>query len=132
MDSGDPELRVRPDTAETYNNLAWLRATDPEERNRNGTEAVRLARHAVLLFKGVNASLLDTLAAAYAEVGQFPEAISNAERALKLARADGNQALAEEIQARLALYRARQAFHRPFPEAQAAPPDRARAGAQSE
>ncbi len=119
-------LRLKPDDAEAaeiYNNLAWLEATYPEPRNRNGTDAIRLAKQAILLFKRANPRFLDTLAAAYAEIGQFSEAVSNAERALELARAGGNQALAEEIQARLALYRARQPFRQGPHAAQPPPPD---------
>jgi protein O-mannosyl-transferase len=104
-------LRLEPDFADAYNNLAWLRATDPEARNRNGTEAVRLAKQAVLL-KDTNPNCLDTLAAAYAEVGQFSHAVGNAESALELARASGNVALVKGIESRLTLYRGERSFHR--------------------
>jgi len=104
-------LRLEPDFADAYNNLAWLRATDPEARNRNGAEAVRLAKQAALL-KDTNPNCLDTLAAAYAEAGQFSHAVSNAESALELARASGNVALAKGIETRLTLYRGGQSFHR--------------------
>ena len=104
-------LRLEPDFADAYNNLAWLRATDPEARNRNGTEAVRLAKQAVLL-KATNPNCLDTLAAAYAEIGQFSHAVSNAESALELARASGNVALVKGLETRLTLYRGGRSFHR--------------------
>ena len=104
-------MRLKPDFAEAHNNLAWLRATDPEARNRNGTEAVRLAKQAVLL-KDTNPNCLDTLAAAYAEIGQFSHAVSNAESALELARASGNVALVKGLETRLTLYRGGRSFHR--------------------
>jgi spermidine synthase len=53
---------------------------------------------------------LDTLAAAYAEAGNFTEAISSAERAAELARTSGRTDLAREIQQRLALYRQGQPY----------------------
>jgi len=104
-------LRLKPDFADAYNNLAWLRATDPEAHNRDAIEAVRLAKQAVLL-KDADPNCLDTLAAAYAEVGQFSQAVSNAESALELARARGNVALVNGIESRLTLYRGGRSFHR--------------------
>src|SRR5271157_4176321 len=104
-------LRLEPDFADAYNNLAWLRATDSEARNRNGTEAVRLAKQAVLL-EDTDPNYLDTLAAAYAEAGQFSQAVSKAESALELARPSGNVALVNGIETRLALYRGGRSFHR--------------------
>ena len=49
---------------------------------------------------------LDTLGAARAAAGRFEEAIRAAEEALQLARADGNDALTREIEARIEGYRA--------------------------
>jgi spermidine synthase len=48
---------------------------------------------------------LDTLAAAYAAAGRFPDAIDTAARAEKLAREAQSWAKAERIRARLARYR---------------------------
>ena len=48
---------------------------------------------------------LDILAAAYAECGQFREALAAARRAFEFALARGNRQLAEAIQKRLELYR---------------------------
>jgi len=103
-------LRLQPALANAAWDLAWLRATDPEASNRDGPEALRLAEHALRL-GGADPAHLDILAAAHAEVGQFSEAIGAASRALDLVRAEGNTALAEEIETRLALYRARRPFH---------------------
>jgi hypothetical protein len=58
-----------------------------------------------------NAEVLDTLAAAYAEDGQFSQASTTAERALELAKAQANQPLIAEVSARRALYAKQQAFH---------------------
>ena len=52
----------------------------------------------------MNASINATLAAAYAEAGRFPNAVTTAERALQLATDQGNTALAEAIRAQITLY----------------------------
>jgi hypothetical protein len=53
---------------------------------------------------------MDTLAAAYAEAGQFPEAIATAGRALELSTGQTNQPLVVAIQTQLKLYRAGSPF----------------------
>jgi hypothetical protein len=55
-----------------YNNAAWLLATTEDDKLRNGPEAVKLALRAVDIWP--TASHLDTLAAAYAEAGDFGQA----------------------------------------------------------
>ncbi len=65
-----------------------------------------LAERAARLTGGREAAVLDALAAAYAEAGRFPDAVRTAERALELARQQGNPALAVAVDARLASYRA--------------------------
>jgi tetratricopeptide (TPR) repeat protein len=79
-----------PDSPRMLDELAWLLATDPESRTRDGTEAVRLAERACGLTERKIPALLDTLAAAYAEAGDFPRAISAAEEALNRARSSGD------------------------------------------
>ncbi len=78
-------IRLNPDDPSAYNNLAWIRATHPDPELRNGAEAVRLAERACALWKDRDPNLLDTLAAAYAEAGRFPEAV---ERSRKPSRCD--------------------------------------------
>ena len=85
--------------------VAWVMATTSNPKFLNGAKAVELAKLANQMTSYQQPELLDTLAAAYAEAGNFPEAISTAERAAELARAAGRTDLAREIQPRLALYR---------------------------
>jgi protein O-mannosyl-transferase len=103
-------VRLKPDWVEALNNLAWFLATDPDEKLRGGREAVWLAERAVALTTNKNAGALDTLAAAYAEAGQFAESQRIAQSALELARSSGQMNLVEAIQARLSLYRRSQPF----------------------
>ena len=90
--------------------LAWLLATSPDPAVRNGAEAVKLAERAVEI-KPTDPNQIGTLAAAYAEAGQFRKAVASAERALDLAMKDNSFTLAEELTDRLKLYRSGAPFH---------------------
>jgi tetratricopeptide (TPR) repeat protein len=103
-------LHIEPDRADALNQTAWVLATSPEETLRDGAEAVRLATRAVELTHGNEPAYLDTLAAAYAEVGRFAEATRTARQALSLAERTSTQPLAEALRARLALYDASRPF----------------------
>ncbi|MBA4107917.1 MAG: hypothetical protein C0485_19465 [Pirellula sp.] len=65
------------------NNLAFILATSPDESLRDGARAVELALEAVQLAEPSH-PLFDTVAAAYAETGDFPEAIRWIEKAIVL------------------------------------------------
>ena len=84
-------LELDPNHVTAQNNLAWMLATCPDASLRNGPKAVELAQRAVQLSAGMSPQILDTLAAAYAEAGQFPEAIKTARQALDLSVAQNNQ-----------------------------------------
>jgi Flp pilus assembly protein TadD len=86
-------------------------ATCPEATWRNGSQAVELAQQAEQLSGGKYPEILDTLAAAYAEAGRFPEAVANAERALHLAEVQTNTILAQSIRDRLKLYEVNSPYH---------------------
>jgi tetratricopeptide (TPR) repeat protein len=70
--------------------LAWLLATYPDSKSRDGTEAIRLAERACDLTERRIPALLDTLAAGYAEAGDFARAIAAVEEALNGARSSGD------------------------------------------
>jgi hypothetical protein len=70
----------------------------------DGTEAVKLAERAVKATGAGEPAALDTLAAAYAETGQFAKAIETGRRAVALAIGANQQHLAEAVKARIALY----------------------------
>lgn len=69
------------------NELAWLLATCQDEQYRNGEAAVELAK-IIVEREPKNAAWRNTLAAAYAEVGSFDEAIQTQEEAMKLLEKD--------------------------------------------
>jgi Tfp pilus assembly protein PilF len=98
-------VEMQPDNPQVFNALAWLLATAPDASPTGIAEAVRLAERAARLTQGRDASVLDTLAAAYAASGDLPVAIGAAERAVQVARAAGQARLAAEISRRLDAYR---------------------------
>ena len=98
-------LAMQPENGNAKSNLAWVFATYPEESVRNGTQAVQLAAQALQLSGGKNAIILRTLAAAYAESGDFAKAVHTAARGLELAIGQGNAGLAAELQRNIVLYR---------------------------
>jgi Tfp pilus assembly protein PilF len=104
-------LRIKPDSIETMNNLAWVLATDPEANIRDGARAVALAEQACKLTHYRETMLVGTLAAAYAEAGRFDEAISTAQKACALASKSGEQDLLRRNQELLVLYRAHKPYH---------------------
>ena len=113
-------LQIRPDDLVAQKNLAWLRATCPVASQRNGEEAVELAQRANRHCDGKRPDVLDTLAAAYAEIGWFPEAVAAEGKALELATQQHSQSLIDVIRVRMALYQARRPFRQPPPAS--APP----------
>jgi protein O-mannosyl-transferase len=103
-------LKAQPDSAAVLNNVAWLLATSADDKVRNGTEAVQLAERACALSKPASFSYLDTLAAAYAEVGRFEDAVGTAQQAVGLAQQVGPKEKAEQIRLRLKLYQTRRSY----------------------
>jgi thiol-disulfide isomerase/thioredoxin len=100
-------LEIVPSYVDAQNNLAWLLSTHPDDQLRNGADAVRLAEAAIKT-AGRVPSLLDTLAAAYAEVGRFDEAVATATEAIRLAVSRGQPQLSARIKSRLPSYEAGQ------------------------
>jgi len=100
-------LRKDPNHLQALNRLARVLATSPDASQRNGTAAVELAERAAQLSRDQNPAILETLAAAYGEVGRFAEAVKTARRALELATQQDDRKLAATLGTRVALYEAR-------------------------
>ena len=87
-------------------NLAWLYATAPDANCRDGTKAVRHAKLACELTNGNHFHHLDTLAAGYAEMGEFDMAVQIQIKALQQApQGQGNP-----LRFRLGLYQAKKPY----------------------
>lgn len=97
------------------NNLAWLLATAPDAQLRNGKEAVQLAERACALTGYSQTIFVGTLAAAYAEAGQFDNAVQTALRACDLAAATGQTNLLLRNQQLLELFKGGQAYREGAP-----------------
>jgi tetratricopeptide (TPR) repeat protein len=101
-------LAIKPDSSTqvtALNNLAWVLATCPDSTVRDGAQAVRCAEQACRLTSFKQSGMVNTLAAAYAEAGRFPDAIDTAEIAIKLATAAGDTRSAETTRRLLTGYR---------------------------
>jgi len=68
-------IRLDSKYTDPLNNLAWLQATCPDAKYRDGADAVALATKACELTAWTNASFIETLAAAHAETGDFGKAV---------------------------------------------------------
>jgi tetratricopeptide (TPR) repeat protein len=102
-------LKQDPRWPQAFDRAARQLATHREAKFRNGAQAVQLAEEVSQATENKEPEFLDTLAAAYAEAGRFPEAVAAAEMALKLATED----LARGVRTRLMLYQKGQAYREP-------------------
>ena len=88
------------------NDLAWMLATAPEDSLRDGRKALELALRADKSAGGNDPAVLGTLAAAYAETGDYPGALETAQRALALAKKSGKEGNFVGLKREIALYEA--------------------------
>jgi tetratricopeptide (TPR) repeat protein len=92
------------EAAGLYNNLAWVLATSPKDDVRSGSRSVELAELSAGLTKYEAPHILSTLAAAYAENGDFENARKWAEKAVELAVDEGHNQL-QQLQQELDAYK---------------------------
>src|SRR4029077_8105894 len=97
-------LELAPSYIPTMTNVQWMLATSQDASLRNGPKAVELAGQADRLVGGTNTLVLRTLAAAYAENGEFANAITTARSAMQLARMHGEDSLTTDLDQQIALY----------------------------
>jgi len=103
-------LRVDPNFLPAMNEAAHALAASPNASDRNGAEAVKFAERAAQLSGARNPVYLDTPAAAHAEVGRFPEAITIGRKALDLAAQQHRGQLMEGLKTRIKLYESQQPY----------------------
>lgn len=93
-------LKLKPDNSGVLNNLAWVLATSPEPQLRNAEKAIELALKSCELTNYQQAHILSTLAAAYAENGDFKTARKWSEKSIEIA----DESLKDQLRKELASY----------------------------
>lgn len=106
--SYDAALALNPDLPSVLNNRALVYAAAPDDELRNAAQALADAQRANEISPGQPA-YIDGLAVAHAANGDFESAVAAAERAIELLP-PGNQAILDDYNTRLALYRNGQTF----------------------
>jgi len=106
-------IELDPSRPDSFNDLAWVLATHSDPQFRNGTEAVQLAQKACELTGYKKYLTLDTLAVAYAEAGQYDDAVRIAKQAFDLASAARDLQSLQGIQQHLDLFKTHKPYHLP-------------------
>jgi tetratricopeptide (TPR) repeat protein len=96
-------LRLFPNSDSALGRFAWFRATSPDASLRNGKEAIRMSMRACELMGWKEPRAISTLAAAYAEAGDFNQAVKYQLQASNMASEYGP--VLKEERERLTLYR---------------------------
>lgn len=99
--------RISPNFDDPLNQLAWLMATCPDAKFRNGKKAVEYATKLCELSKWQEIDDIDTLAAAYAEAGDFANAVKWQTKAHELAP----EVEKADYQSRIDLYKSGKPLH---------------------
>jgi tetratricopeptide (TPR) repeat protein len=84
----DEAIKRQPDHTGLLNNLAWVLATSPSDNLRNAKRSIELGKKACELTKYKRPHIISTLAAGYAEAGQWDEALKWSQKALETAEED--------------------------------------------
>lgn len=104
-------LALGATNAHTLNELAWMLATSPEASMRNGPVSVEAARQACELTQWKDWHCVDTLAAAYAEIGDYEQAVKYQKQCLTMP--DLTAFYRPEAEQRLALFERQQPYREP-------------------
>ena len=91
-------LELKSDDDGILNNLAWVLSTSPKDGVRDGKRSIDLAKKACELTDYKAAHILSTLAACYAETGDFEEARKWSGKAVELGEGEIREHLADELE----------------------------------
>ncbi len=109
-------LEQEPEDEVVLNNLSWLLSTSPLDTIRNGKRALELATKASELSEYKKAYILSTLAAAYAELGEFDKAIEWSQKSVDTAEQDDEEDRIDELKKELESYRRNEPWREQFQE----------------
>ena len=104
--SGAMDAEAKSHAAKSFNAVAWSLATSSINEVRDGERSVKFATTACELSQN-SPGYLDTLAAAYAESGDFDAAIRFSERSIDLLRHDADSSVANQLKDHLRSFRAK-------------------------
>jgi tetratricopeptide (TPR) repeat protein len=105
-------VKQYPRWSKSIREEAWRLATHPDARRRNGALALLRAQVVSQAAGDADSESLEAVAAAYAELGRFPEAVNSQQKALSLPSL--KQDLREAMSHRLRLYQQSQAYREPL------------------
>jgi tetratricopeptide (TPR) repeat protein len=91
-------IKMFADDSAILNNFAWVLATSPEDEIRDGKRAVEMGLKACELTQYQQAHILSTLAAAYAETGDFETAVKWSQKSVDLGDQDIQEQLKQELE----------------------------------
>jgi tetratricopeptide (TPR) repeat protein len=102
-------VRLDPDDDGILNNLAWVLATSPVDTLRDGKRSIHLATKACEVTKYEKSHILSTLAAGYAETGDFETAIKWSTKAIELGEKELHEQL-DQLKQELESYKQKKPF----------------------
>lgn len=114
-------MAIKDDDDGILNNYAWVLATSPKDDLRDGEKAIELAKKACEVTEYSRPHILSTLAAAYAETGDFENARKWSQKALDIA--DGDPEMVDHLEKELESFKAEKPWReiQEDPEAESTP-----------
>ena len=104
-------IQTDPNFADGYQRLGWILATAPDADIRDGDHALQAAQRAIDVARVQTASMYDTLAAAYAENGDFKNALAAGKKAANIAFFSiDSQTNVADVRERIQLYQSEQPY----------------------
>jgi tetratricopeptide (TPR) repeat protein len=97
----DKALALKDSDESLLNNFAWVLATSPDDKLRDGTRALKLATKAAEASGYETPHILSTLAAAYAETGDYDNATKWSQKSVELAQKEVDNAKPEDDKTKL-------------------------------
>jgi tetratricopeptide (TPR) repeat protein len=97
-------VKANPRMFTAANNLAWILATNKDEKIRDGKRAVEVAKSVCEATQYKDYRFFSTLGAAYAENGEFENAVAITEKAIDMAKAKGDETTVGSMKKRLKQY----------------------------